>query len=230
MRFVIPLLVLVMMVATSGCLVDNASNVGNGSDSSRTDSLTALADTLLEDVDLDQNDTVSDTPIRHLIQVRKQRGDTSVLSIAALKELLPTQWQGFGVVGDVEGETVNLEDMGVKLSTIKLILTRGGQRLEVKLTDLNCFPSKLVAVWKVGKREVHFNSRSERNHTWRLGESAAGFERLRPLEGKATIDILVGNRFEITLDGTGFSETETLKKLVEAFNLDKMRQLGAAAN
>jgi len=213
----------------TGCLVDNNGGVGSGSDSTQIDTTLADADSLLDDVDLDQSDTISDAPIRELIQRRTQRGDTSVLTIEGLKELLPTNWQGF-TAGEINGESVNLADMNVKLSTLKLIITRGGQRVEVKITDLNSFPNKLVAVWKVGRREVHFNSRSERNHSWRLGENVSGFERLRPQEGKATVNVLVGNRFEISLDGTGFSDTESLKKLVEAFNLDKMRQLGNRNN
>jgi hypothetical protein len=191
------------------------------------DSVAANADTAAdlgpEGLVVEEDTLESDGAIRSLIAQRKTAGNTSVLNVAQLNAFVLTGFENFRV----EGTTSEVVDVsGVRMGILGYRLTNGSQSIKVDLRDLNGNPENLAAAWRVHSRSASYQTQTERHDAWTARPGVVGYEKIEPRAGKATVSLLVGNRFTLALSGTGFQNTATLKKAVLAMKLDEMVALG----
>jgi hypothetical protein len=191
----------------------------------RADSL--YQDSLIrEEMRVEQQEELEKGPILTIIQKRKAANRTSVLSDNQLRGYAVVNYPGFEMFG-LAGETVQLEDEGIFMAQLGWEMRKGNQVMKVRFSDLNGYERNLVSAYLAHYREVHFRSRREINDTWKLAENIMGYEILFPLDNKASVSLLVGHRFVISIDGVGFTSTEELKKYIQTFRLQDLAALGA---
>ncbi|MFW5658659.1 MAG: hypothetical protein ACOCZ8_01635 [Bacteroidota bacterium] len=214
----------------SGCLVDEERNRQLTRSSDDADDPKVVLENTKTDstgkeiivIDEKEREEMDTSPIRRVIQQRRNAGVRGIVSAAKLRRLVPDAFRGFKA-GDVNAESINLKDRDLVMSFVDFKLRNSGRLIEGNITDLNGAPDKLISAWKAHNLELDYRSTREFNLSYRPNDWMVGFENIMRNKNEAIVSVLVDNRFVIELHGYGFKDADFLKELLRSMQPSRLK-------
>lgn len=155
---------------------------------------------------------------------RRERGDTLAMHYEDLANFLPISTHGFEPDGDLDGNTTNM--MGMSYSNVRQrYADSDGNSLTIEIIDYNAANSLFVAATAVYGTGMEIDNTDERMKGYKLSEDIKGWEVLKKKRNKASVFAGVVGRFFISIEAEGQNDTDGVKDILNAMNLNKMTEL-----
>jgi hypothetical protein len=177
------------------------------------------------DLKIEDEDVLSTAAIEKIINTRKVRGDVKPVGPDKLKKVAEAKLAGW-TRADLQDHTMT-EDNGVVVTMATWTLKRGGQTIEVMLTDLNNDRASLITSWKLHNQDLTVSSPDGFQKVFKPNKDVIGFESVTNGDNLAVVSVLVANRFTLMISGKGFKKTDELKTYLKAMDLSDLISLAS---
>ena len=149
---------------------------------------------------------------------RLRQGDTLILDQTELLRLLPPVVAGYQSYGVADGSLVNL--MGNRYTVAEKYYRKGNQQLKVAIADYNAAYTLYNVATATLAAGISIDNNEQVSRTLTLGiKDATAWETYDKQEHKATIAVGVAERFLITVEASGQTDTEEAKAAIHSLNL-----------
>lgn len=149
---------------------------------------------------------------------RKEKGDTLALNYKELQKYLPASPAGFAAAGAPEGQSTNVA--GMHLATSSQQYEKGDQRLTVSLVDYNSAATLFMGATAMMSAGLEVEDDNQLMRSFKPDKPGVkGLETFDKKERKATVLMGIGDRFLVTVEATGQTDTELVKSVATALDL-----------
>ena len=156
--------------------------------------------------------------------------DQKVVHFKKLEAFLPTKDVGGFSRGKPTGSTTNAMNMTMSEASVRY--TRPGtdgrsDSIDVKIADLSSIPFGAMAMGAPGLVTGDFENETENGYekSVTVKNHKATEQVTKGGSKSAHLSVPIGNRFIVTLDGSGFDDPSLLHGLAESMDLDKLEKV-----
>jgi hypothetical protein len=128
--------------------------------------------------------------------------------------------EGWETKGEINGSTINTG--GFKMSIVKGNFVKNGQRLQIQITDGGYVPMAYAAFKAMAQFEIDTSDEYVKKTTI---QGFTAIESIRFKSMKASIMILVVDRFMVQLEARNMKEIKVLKAVAKLLNLKALAAL-----
>lgn len=156
------------------------------------------------------------TDQKHITRLRQ--GDTTILAQTELINLLPPVVAGYQSYGVPDGSLVNL--MGNRYTVAERYYRKGNQQLKLAIADYNAAYTLYNVATSTLDTGIIIRNTDQISRTLTLGiEDATVWETYDKREHKAMVSVGVAERFLITVEASGQSNTEEARAAICSLDL-----------
>ncbi len=155
---------------------------------------------------------------------RVKRGDTLAINYKELEKRLPATLAGYTVVGEPEGQSMQMS--GMHYSSAKQKYRKDDQSMTVTILDYNGAASMFTAATMMMNTGLEIENDDQIMRGTDLGIAGVkAYETFGKKDHQATLMTSVADRFFVTVEATGQQDTNLVKDVAKSLNLAELAKM-----